>query len=68
MVIVDDNVNILPFTVGMDAIFLCCGVCRGIKLSNSGYGAKEMSSSIYPARDNVNLPSDNIRRQKKLLF
>lgn len=51
MIIIVDNVNILLFPVGLGAIFLCCGVCHGIKLSNSGAGAKVMTSSVYPASD-----------------
>lgn len=51
MVIIADNVNILLFPVGLGAIFLCCGVCHGIKLSNWGAGMKVMSSSGYPASD-----------------
>lgn len=51
MVIIVDNVNILLFPDGPGAIFLCCGVCRGIKMSNSGAGTKVMSSSAYPVSD-----------------
>lgn len=51
MVIIVDNVNILLFPVGLGAIFLCCGVCHGIKLSNSGASTKVMSSSVYSASD-----------------
>lgn len=35
IVITPDNVNILLLPVGLGAIFLCCGLCCGIKLSNS---------------------------------
>lgn len=34
-VIIAENVNILLLPVGMGTIFLCCGLCHGIKLSNS---------------------------------
>lgn len=51
MVIIADNVNILLFPVGLGAIFLCCGVCHGIKLSNLGADTKVMSSCVYPASD-----------------
>lgn len=51
MVIIVDNVNILLFPVGLGAIFLSCGVCFGIKLSNSGAGKKVMSSCVFPVCD-----------------
>lgn len=52
MVIIVDNVNIFPFPLGLGAIFLCCRVCHGIKLSNlGGARTKGMSSSVYPIYD-----------------
>lgn len=52
----------IPAELG--AIFLCCGVCHGIKLSNTGAATKVMLSSMYCAWD-INSPSSDYTSEQK---